>query len=124
MRPLKLQRGMTLLSVCMLLGLIAFFTLLILKIGPIYLDHYKVKTAVTELEDDSAILRKSALGIKASLLARLNINAVTSVTKHDIKVYKQADYVKVTVDYEVTRNILGNLDVLVYFNDEIEVTNR
>lgn len=46
----KHQQGLTFISLVFFLGLIAFFVLLGLKIGPIYLDHSKVTNALAEVE--------------------------------------------------------------------------
>lgn len=115
------QNGLTLISLLIVLGLIAFFTLLLLKIGPIYLEHHKVKQALSAMEEDESLTTSSKRQIMSLLMKKLDINMVDDVAREDINIVKQGQHVKVNVSYEVTENILGNLDVLVYFDDEIEV---
>ncbi len=115
------QTGLTGIGLALVLGLIAFFTLLILKIGPIYLEHLKIKRSLTALEEEETLPRKSKHQVKQMLMDRMNINIVEAITRDDISVYKEGKNIKVQVSYEVTENILGNLDVLVYFDDVIEV---
>ena len=117
----KHQQGLTFISLVFVLGLIAFFILLGLKIGPIYLDHSKVVSALAEIEKTQGIGELSQAEIRNSLNKRFNINYVYDVTQDDITVTKYGNYLKVVIKYEVIRKIAGNLSVLVEFNDVIEV---
>ena len=120
----KRQQGLTFISLVFVLGLIAFFVLLGLKIGPIYLDHSKVVSALAEIEKTAHIEELSEAQIRNSLSKRFNINYVNDVTQDDITVTKQGNYLKVAIEYEVVRKIAGNLSVLVEFNDIIEVGEK
>jgi hypothetical protein len=116
----KRQQGLTFISLVFFLGLIAFFVLLGLKIGPIYLDHMKVTNALAEIKKTPDIETKSANEIRESLNKRFNMNYVNDVTQDDITVVKQGNYLKVIIEYEVVKKIAGNLSVLVEFKDVIE----
>ena len=115
------QQGLTFISLVFILALIAFFVLLGLKIGPIYLNHSKVVSALAEIEKTPDIEEQSEAEIRGSLNKRFDINYVDDVTQDDIKVTRQNDYLKVAIEYEVVTKIAGNLSVLVEFNDVIEV---
>ena len=117
----KHQQGLTFISLVFVLALIAFFVLLALKIGPIYLNHSKVVSALAEIEKTPDIEEQSEAEIRGSLNKRFDINYVDDVTQDDIKVTRQNDYLKVAIEYEVVTKIAGNLSVLVEFNDVIEV---
>ena len=120
----KHQQGLTFISLVFILGLIAFFVLLGLKIGPIYLDHSKVASVLAEIEETAGIQDKSEAEIRDSLSKRFNINYVSDVTQDDITITKHGNYLKVVIEYEVVRKIAGNLSVLVEFNDVIEVGQK
>lgn len=120
----KRQQGLTFISLIFILGLIAFFVLLGLKIGPIYLNHSKVASALAEIEKTTHIEDQSEAQIRDSLSKRFNINYVDDVNQDDITVAKQGNYLKVAIEYEVVRKIAGNLSVLVEFNDVIEVGKK
>ncbi|MDD1611915.1 MAG: DUF4845 domain-containing protein [Methylococcaceae bacterium] len=93
---------------------------LILKIGPIYLDHNKVASALSALEKDSGFPTMTEHQIRRSLDNRFNIGYVDFIAPEDIKVSKSNEYVKVEIDYEVVQPMAYNLSVLVNFHDEIE----
>jgi len=120
----KHQQGLTLISLVFILGLLGFIVLLALKIGPIYLDHYKVSSALAEIEKTPGIQEKSQAEIRESLSKRFNMNYVYDVTQDDITITKYGSYLKVVIDYEVVKPIAGNLNVLVMFNDVIEVGQK
>jgi len=115
------QRGITLIGFALLLGLIGFFTILILKIGPIYLEHYKVLSSLQSLKEDPSLPKKRRREIFSMLEKRFDINMIENVTTDDISVSKEDGVVTVAVTYEVEKPIFGNLSVLVYFDDQIEV---
>jgi len=120
----KHQQGLTFISLVFILGLIGFFVLLGLKIGPIYLDHSKVVNALAEIEKTTNIEELSEAEIRDSLNKRFNINYVYDVTQDDISITKYQNYLKVAIEYEVVKKIAGNLSVLVEFNDVIEVGQK
>lgn len=118
------QRGLTMISLILILGLIAFFTMLILKIGPIYMDHSKVLNALAALENTPDVETKSQSEVQGILSKRFNMNYVDHVTRDDIKIIKGMNYLKVVIEYERVEPIIGNLSALAEFHDEIEVGNE
>lgn len=120
----KRQQGLTFISLVFILGFIAFFVLLGLKIVPVYIDHSKVTSSLAELEKSADIQEKTEAEIRDSLSKRFNINYVSDVTQDDITITKQGSYLKVVIEYEVVRKIAGNLSILLEFNDVIEVGQK
>ena len=118
----KHQRGLTFISICVLLGIFGFLVFLILKIGPIYLDHNKVKNALSALKKDPGFPSMTEHEIRRSLDNRFNIGYVDFITPEDITVGKSNDYTKVEIDYEVIKPMAYNLSVLVEFHDMIETS--
>ena len=120
----KYQRGLTLISMLLILGLIAFFTLLVLKIAPIYIDHSKVVNSLNGLKETENIQLKSKEEVWRSLETRMDFNYVSGVTRDDVTIIKDGGNMSVQIDYEVVQPIMGNLSVLVEFSDEIEVSSE
>jgi hypothetical protein len=120
----KHQQGLTFISLVFILGLIAFFVLLGLKIGPIYLNHSKVVSTLSELKRTPDIEYQSEPEIRNSLSKRFNINYVNDVTQENITITRNENYLKIVIEYEVVKNIAGNLSVLITFNDVMEVNKQ
>ena len=104
--------------------LIGFFVLLILKIGPLYLNNNKVASSVTDLKSMPDILNMTKQQINASLQKRFSMNYVDHVTEQDITIVTQPGYVKVDVEYERVEAIFGNLSALVNFHEGFEAGSK
>ncbi len=116
----KHQQGLTFISIIFILGLIAFFVLLALKIVPIYLNHSKVVNAISAVESLDNVEKMSKREIQGALNKRFGMNYVVNVEREDITITKRANYVKVEIEYENVEKLFGNLSVLIEFYDFFE----
>lgn len=114
------QKGMTGISIMALLVLIAFVSIIILKIMPIYFDSFKVGDVVSNLKEERGLAERSNNEIATMILKRLDVNMVTDVTKDHIFVEKNKNEVIIDVEYEVRKPLFGNLDVVVSFKKSVE----
>jgi len=121
MKSQRKQRGITFLGAVIVLSLIGFFAMLIIKIAPIYMEHAKIKSALENIEAQPDLVSKTKEDIIKMFESRLYINYVEGFKRENILITKHGGYVKVEVIYDKTENIFGNLDVLVRFDDVIEV---
>lgn len=117
----KYQQGYTLISLIFILGLVGLFVLLLFKIGPIYLDHSKVVNALAAIEETTDVETKTESEIRSSLDKRFNMNYVSAIKAQEVKILKRGNYLKVEAEYDVVEKIVGNLSVLVEFDDIVEV---
>lgn len=115
------QTGMTAISMLLLLIIAGFFALLVMKMGPIYLENYKVKTVLSALESESMIGKKSISEVRQLIDRRLYINEVRRLTAKDIKVKKADGKLRVEIVYEVREHIAANVDAIMSFEDIVEV---
>ncbi len=117
---MKKQHGLTLISIVFILIFICAVVLLVLKVAPIYMNHSKVVNALEAIEAMPEVTSMSKREIEASLSKRFNLNYVEDVSVNDVEIIKQPDYLSVRISYEVVQPIIGNLSVLVEFNDGFE----
>lgn len=117
----KKQSGLTFITIMIILGLLAFFVLLGFKIGPLYINHSKVVNALAAIEKMDGVENMSKHEVRLSLAKRLNMNYVDKVVIDDFEVIKRPTFLSVSLDYERVEKILGNLSVLVEFNEAFEV---
>jgi len=118
----KKQKGLTLLSLTFVIIVLGFFLLLILKIGPVYLNHSKVIHAVEGVINSTDAESKSVHEVKQSLNKRLDMNYVDNFDTHkDLEIKSQNRYLKITVDYEVVVDLFSNISALIYFKEEFEI---
>ena len=114
------QKGLTGISIMVLLVAIAFIAVIFLKIMPIYFDAFKVGDVVSAMKDERGLDDKSPNEITKMILKRLDVNMVTDVIKDDIIVEKTKDIVFIDVEYEVRKPMFGNLDVVISFKKSVE----
>jgi hypothetical protein len=118
------QRGLTLVGAALLMAAAGFFLLLLFRIGPVYLNHYKVRSSLESLKSDRELLEKTREDILETLEQRWDINMVDTVTTKDVRITRSDGVLRVQVAYEVVRPILGNVDALIHFDEQIEVERR
>ena len=115
------QKGMTGVSIMMLLALVAFIAVAFLKVMPIYFDSFKVGDVVSGLKEERGLGDKSNAQIAKLILKRLDVNMVTDVTKEHIFIERLKNEVLIDVEYEVRKPMFGNLDVIISFKKSAEV---
>ena len=115
------QRGLTLISFFILMGFIGFFVLLILKVGPIYLDHSKVVHSLEALKSRADIEKNTKREIWTLLNKQLQMNSVDHIKKENVKITTRSNYLKVQLIYHVKQPLFGNLSVWVDFDNATEV---
>ncbi len=120
------QQGMTAIGILIILALIAFFTLLVLRLAPPYLEHFNVASSLKSLQQETGLQEKTPGEVRSLLQRRFDINDVEHVKKDDIKLEKnsKSGLLTVSVVYEVRVPIMFNVDAVVSFSDSIEVSSR
>jgi len=118
------QKGMTGTGWLVVLALIGFFAMLVLKIGPIYMTHYSVKTVLASLEEEPLITKKTAIEIKKMVQKRLKVNGVYDMDSKAIKVRKSGGVMTVDITYQEQESMVGHLDILVSFSDQVELVSN
>ncbi len=124
MRTAQKQQGMTAISILLLLIVGGFFALLVMKLGPIYLENYKVKTVLANVESQANLASLSFPKIRSAVSKRLYINEVRRLDDKDIKIKRVGQVIKISVDYEVREKVLANVEVLVSFQESAELKSR
>lgn len=114
------QRGITFLGALTVLFLIGFFTMLIIKIGPLYMEHGKVKSALESIKSQPDLASKSREDLVGMFENRLYINYVEGIGRKNMVITKNGGRTRIEVTYDRSVNLFGNLDVVTHFNDVIE----
>jgi hypothetical protein len=116
------QQGLTFISFVVLAAIAGFFLLLLMKLGPIYLENYSVKTVLKNIQSEPFIANQPANKIRKQIESRLYINEVRRLSSKDIKMTRKGQKVIVNIDYKVTEHILGNVEAVVTFAESVELT--
>ena len=118
--PPKRQRGMTFISWLLVLGIAGGIAAIALTLIPIYLEHYSIKHVLVQFEDERDLDKMSTTEVRALMHKRLKINGVYDFNvKENLKVERDKGRVTVRVLYEVRKPVLGNVDLVVHFDDAV-----
>jgi len=120
---LKKQRGMTFLSLLIVLGLIAFFALLIMKVTPLYMEFNSVKNVMKTTAAMPNLGKRGKKYIRDSIDKGLYINDVATITGKDMtyeKDRKKKVWI-VTADYEARTKLFANISVVAEFKHMVEL---
>jgi len=118
---MKKQKGLTLISILILLAVLLFNGIIALNIVPVYINDRSIKTLMKNLETDSSVRGKTPKALKAVITKRLRMNNVYSVTKEHITIKRAKNDYYITIEYEPRDKLMGNLDYIVSFKHEARI---
>ncbi len=111
------QRGMTFISLLLLMMIMGFFMLLLLKLGPVYLENYTVKTVLANLRQDPVLHTRPSREIRRAIDSQLYVNEVRRLGSKDIKLKREGTAVTINIDYFVRVPIIANVDAIMTFKE-------
>jgi hypothetical protein len=116
------QRGVTTIGWIFLLAPVALVLYAGIRVGPEYLNYYKVITAMNEtasqLKGNEAITPKDILN---PLEKRFDVGYIDSPTIQEMQVKKGAKGWEIIADYEKTAPLFGNLYLLMEFKKTVVI---
>jgi len=115
------QAGMTAVGIMIILIMVAFFAFFALKLFPIYMESFKVNSALDSIQSETGLGKKPSGEIVTSLMKKLEVDDVESVTRKEVSLERTASGVTVYVDYEVVTALFGNISLLVIFEKQAEL---
>jgi hypothetical protein len=123
MNTLRQQRGLTFISLLIVLGLIAFFALITIKVGPLYIENASVNKSIEDLVGLPGIGKEGRTAMRKRIQNQMNIDDVKSLDSNDVTILKSKDSKAwlVTAAYEARVNLFGNVGVFINFSKTVEV---
>ena len=115
------QRGMTAIGWLLVLGLIAFFTLVTLRLVPMYLEYAKVVSTLESLPSEPGIASSSKGEIVSIIARRFDVNDVRNIDPKNVLVSKERGVLTIGFKYERREHLISNIDVVGKFDKQVEV---
>ena len=114
------QQGISLIGFLIVGVIIIFIGFVAIKIAPIYIENYSVKSVLQSLnKDDTGV--KTVIGLRKLIDKRLYINDVRRVKIKNVRIYHVKQGYRVDVKYDVTVPMMANLSLIIKFNDHVVV---
>lgn len=124
---MRKYQGMTLIGMLLTTVTVIIAALLVIKIMPVYLEHYEVVNSMKTLNtlpstEFSADQEANANILKGKLLRQLDVNSIESIQPEQITITPEEDNkYDVSVKYQVIKPLVGNMNLLFKFQDSTEV---
>ena len=118
------QRGMTLISWVIVLGVIAFFATVVMRILPMYQEYYSVVQIMEGMEKELEDNKLTKQQVWVLFAKRFNTGYIKSVKKENVEILrgKNSPHItKVVIDYEVREPFIAQIDLIGHFHREIDV---
>jgi hypothetical protein len=103
------------------LALIGFFVLIGLKIIPIQIEAYKVRSALESLNHVPQVTKMPKGEIYKLLFNQFSIDDVKSVGKDNIIINNEKGVLTVTIEYEHRTSFIKPYDIVGVFKEEVKV---
>jgi len=118
------QGGASIFFVLVLLIALGLVGTVGLRLVPVYMESYKVKSALESLREETTLAHAPTMMIRTQIMRRLDINDVKSVKAKDIAVQDTPSGRIVTIKYEARIPLFANLDAVAKFHEQIEVASH
>jgi Tfp pilus assembly major pilin PilA len=118
------QQGMTLISWVLVLGIIAFFATVVMRLLPMYQEYYSVLQIMDGMEIELKNNKLTKRQVMTLLEKRFDTGYVFSVKKDNIEIGRGKNNVqvsKIVIDYEVRKPFMAQIDLIGHFKTEIDV---
>lgn len=118
------QTGMTGIGWITVLLLLGFFAYLGLKIVPIQIEAYKVRSALERLNEVPHVTSMTKKEIVKHLFNQFSIEDIDSVKAEDINYSKEKGVVTVTIEYEHRIQFIKPYDIIGVFKEKVRIVER
>ena len=110
------QSGITLLGFIIVMGVAGVFAYVGFKLFPMYQEFYAVKSALRGLASEPGMANTDPARIQDLFMRRLNMNYALNIKKEHVKIERGDAGWLMTVQYEVRKPLIANLDVVGRFH--------
>ena len=115
------QRGITLISLAIIVAFVASYAFAVLKVIPFYLEQIKISRVLNDVQANLSGSGPTPQKIRDAIDKRLNIEMVYELTARDFKIKKSSGGFEVHAAYERRASYFGNLYLVVAFDETVEI---
>ena len=117
------ERGMTAIGWVITLAFGGMFLLAGLRVGPVYLEHMKVRSAMQKVASELSGNKPTVSAVSNALARRYNVEGITHPDFEDIKVRKEGAGVRIVAKYDHVVPYIKNLSFMVSFDEHVDITH-
>ena len=118
----KRQKGMSGIGVAAIVAMITMMALFAFKLMPVYIESWKVDTLLESLSEDKSLIKATPNVLWKKIQKRMAIDSIDSVKRENFTFERKGAALRIVVEWEVQTPFMGNVDLLVYFFKEGEIS--
>jgi Tfp pilus assembly major pilin PilA len=121
------QRGLTLISWILVLGMIAFFATLAMRLLPMYQEYFGVLKVMDSMKIELENNKLTKSQVSLLLAKKFDTGYIFSVKSDNITLEKGQNNVhitKIVIDYEVRKPFIAQIDLVGHFHTEVDVESK
>jgi len=118
--PLK-QQGMGAYQILILAVVGLFIAFTAIRLVPIYGEYMSVTSSMQRVQEANIDNPGSPRSLQRDLQRHFRINNVSNVEADNIHISPQGDGYMMRVSYEVRTGWIGNIDLIVSFENEVQI---
>jgi Tfp pilus assembly major pilin PilA len=115
------QKGMTLIGMLMVLGLVGLILYAGIRLAPLYLNYMKVARSLNATAEEAKGEAADMANIKRLLARHWQIESVDTVTEKDVEITKDEDGVELHIAYDDSAPYIANVSLMVHFDKTVKV---
>lgn len=113
------QRGMTVIGMLLLLIVIAFVVLIAMKVVPMYIQYFSIKSTIESIRKEPQLAQMSTQDIQNAIQKRFDIGYVDNITARDLKIRNENRGRVLDLEYQDERELFYGLSILLKANESI-----
>ena len=113
------QRGMTVIGMLLLLIVIAFVVLIAMKVVPMYVQYFSIKSTIESIRKEPQLAQMSTQDIQNAIQKRFDIGYVDNITARDLKIRNENRGRVLDLEYQDERELFYGLSILLKANESI-----
>jgi len=114
------QKGLSMPSLLMLFIIGGVIVTCIIKMGPVYYDNWNFRSILEDIETEfSGVGTVDKTVVRKRIQKRMSIDMIKSIKSKDVTITRDGDAYVVGAQYEARVSLLGNVDVVMKFDDKV-----
>ena len=122
MRTKNAQKGITMWGIMVMILVGVFFLFLFFKLFPAYMEDFEISSQLKSVAQEFQGKSPSPDDIMTAIEKRFEIEDINNVKPRQAKIVPQGNGVAINLNYSVEIEMLGNADVILYFDHHVPVS--
>ncbi len=117
MEVMRKQQGMTTGGMLLTVLAVLFAASVVMKLFPVYLDNYTIKSILESLDRQPEISKASPRQIKSTIAKNFQTNMIRDISLDQVVTKREEGMLVVDINYERRVDLIGNIDLVVTFEN-------